>query len=94
MVDAKLDPYFAVTEAGDYYGPIMGFTGDKPAVFFRAPVNDGLRHVESPPHVFTEQPDGTLTITESIGCLRRPGQPGEGYTWHGYLTKGEWVVAP
>ena len=39
----------------------------------------GIRHVVSPPHVFTEQPDGSLEIRESI--LADTG-------WHGYLDAG------
>lgn len=79
-------------EPGDYVGPMDGYTGGKPAVFFRLPNHDGMpshvggiRHVTSPPHVFTEQPDGSLEIRESLGCDRQPnGQ----YAWHGYLDAG------
>jgi hypothetical protein len=83
---------------GDYCGPILGFTGDKPAVFFLkpnardtdAPPNArSMQHVVSPPHVFTEEPDGTLTITASISDRRANG--GESDGWHGYLTAGVWV---
>jgi len=66
-------------EPGDYCGPISGYSGDKPAVFFRLPDGSGIRHVVSPPHVFTEQPDGSLQIRESI--LAENG-------WHGYLDAG------
>lgn len=58
-------------EPGDYCGPLEGYTGGKPAVFFI--------HVASPPHVFTEQDDGSLEIRESI--LADTG-------WHGYLDAG------
>jgi hypothetical protein len=93
------DPYHLVTRPGDYYGPVMGFTGDVPAVFFLLPTatpsdprwggapQDGLHHVCSPPHVFTEERDGTLTIRESIGA-----GPGGNYYWHGYLTGGRWEL--
>jgi hypothetical protein len=83
---------------GDYYGPVMGYTGDKPSVFFLLPHarDEGVRgsdrathHVTSPPHVFTENEDGTLTITASI--LSHADAEGKG--WHGYLTAGEWVTA-
>jgi hypothetical protein len=64
----------------------MGYTGDKPAVFFKLPDDGtltpddyGLRHVVSPPHVFRECPDGSLEIRESI--LSNGG-------WHGYLDEG------
>lgn len=83
-------------EPGDYVGPIHGYTGEHPAVFFLKPNarDPGLppraravQHVTSPPHVFTEEPDGTLTITASISD-RAGGGPSDG--WHGYLTAGEW----
>lgn len=82
---------------GEYYGPVMGYTGEKPAVFFLKPnsrddnvIGRGrsIQHVVSPPHVFTEEPDGTLTIRQSIGDFAGPGSLGDG--WHGYLTKGVW----
>lgn len=75
-------------EPGDYCGPISGYTGGKPAVFFLLPnardddahpSERGVHHVVSPPHVFTEQPDGSLEIRESI--LSAGG-------WHGYLDEG------
>lgn len=77
-------------EPGDYCGPIEGYTGDKPAVFFIPPGHEvtetsfGIHHVCSPPHVFTEQPDGSLEIRESILS---------GGGWHGYLDVGHvWRV--
>lgn len=85
---------------GDYCGPLVGYTGDLPAVFFYKPnARDedappsarSLQHVCSPPHVFTENEDGTLTITASISDRRANGGPSDG--WHGYLTNGEWVLA-
>lgn len=71
-------------EPGDYCGPIDAYTGGKPAVFFLLPgarvdhVRYPLHHVVSPPHVFTEQPDGSLQIRESILTGG----------WHGYLDAG------
>jgi hypothetical protein len=82
---------------GDYWGPVTGFTGDKPAVLFLKPnANDSdaprrariVQHVVSPPHVFKENEDGTLTITPSISDL---ADRGESDGWHGFLTCGEWV---
>ena len=82
---------------GDYCGPVMGHSGDKPAVFFLLPNarDEGvhpreraLHHVTMPPHVFTEEPDGSLTITASILSVLP-----EGNGWHGYLTAGKWVGA-
>lgn len=77
-------------EPGDYCGPMRGYTGPKPCVWFMLPAEvpvkaRGLRHVVSPPHVFTEQPDGSLEIRESLGCERSPAG---GYVWHGYLDAG------
>ncbi len=90
----------ALEEAGDYCGPLIGFTHDKPAVFFLKPNSRdpdahkrarSVQHVISPPHVFTENPDGTLTITASIGDTNGSGSESDG--WHGYLTAGEWIKA-
>lgn len=81
----------AVKNAGDYCG--IGVVNGNPAVAFLLPnardenVHGGRRsicHCESPPHSFTEEPDGTLTIRASILSETKDG------TWHGYLTKGEW----
>jgi len=85
---------------GEYFGPVKGYTGDKPAVFFLKPnARDknapprarSIQHVVSPPHVFTEEADGSLTITASLGDFNGAGSQSDG--WHGYLTKGQWVKA-
>jgi hypothetical protein len=82
---------------GDYIGPVVGYTADKPAVFFLKPnardpdaprVARSVHHVTSPPHTFTEEPDGTLTIRASLGDTR--GGNGESDGWHGFLTHGFW----
>lgn len=82
---------------GDYCGPVTGYTGDKPMVTFLkpnardddAPPNArSVQHVTSPPHTFTEEPDGTLTIAASISDRRRGGSESDG--WHGYLERGVW----
>lgn len=87
----------AIEQPGDYAGPVMGFTADKPAVFFLKPnsrdpdapkIARAIHHVISPPHTFTEEPDGTLTIRASIGDTHGPNSESDG--WHGFLTKGEW----
>lgn len=90
---------------GEYCGPIMGYTGDKPMVSFLKPnARDAdapasarsIQHVVSPPHVFTEEPDGTLTISASIGDLHTTGKDAAGNDvresdgWHGYLERGVW----
>lgn len=83
------DPYWKLTQPGDYYGPVYGFSGDRPAVFYLLPVEGRvLAHVCSPPHVFTEEEDGSLTIRESI--LSRWGDETGDKSWHGYLTNGVW----
>ena len=93
-VDGKM---MVPTEPGDYCGPIRGYTGDKPAVFFLKPnARDegahknarGIQHVASPPHTFTEEADGSLTISPSIGDTRGGGSESDG--WHGYLENGIW----
>lgn len=80
---------------GDYCGPVN--TGSKPTVFFLKPNSRDpgvpwiarlIQHVTSPPHVFTEMPDGSLEIRESISD-RRSRQPELGSDgWHGYLDRG------
>lgn len=82
-------------EPGDYVGPLVGYTGEKPSVYFRLPVESehrdaGLRHITSPPHTFIEEDDGTLTVEPSILAVRPAGQGGG---WHGFLRHGEWSGA-
>lgn len=95
--DGKLPP---IEQPGDYCGPIMGYTGDKPAVFFLKPnARDAdapkrarsVQYVVSPPHTFTEEADGSLTIAASIGDYAGPDSESDG--WHGFLRKGEWSKA-
>jgi hypothetical protein len=95
VIDGKAQ-FPLLEQPGDYAGPVMGFSGPVPAVFFLKPnARDpnapkcarAIQHVVSPPHVFTEEPDGTLTITASIGDMH--GSQSDGY--HCYLTKGEWI---
>lgn len=79
----------AVIEAGNgsYCGP-----DNERRVYFRLPNGaNGVFHCKEPPHKFTEEPDGTLTITASI--LATWGHADGDHTWHGYLTKGEWIQA-
>lgn len=87
-------------EPGDYCGPIVGYTGEKPAVFFLKPnARDpdaprparSVHHVCSPPHVFRECPDGSLEIRESISDQKAHAQSdgaGQSDGWHGYLDEG------
>ena len=91
------DPYLLVKDAGDYCGPVMGYSGPVPAVFFLLPIAKDkeapdpgarcLHHVCSPPHVFKEESDGSLTIRESIGA-----GPSGNYYYHGYLNHGCWEL--
>lgn len=80
---------------GDYCGPVMGYTGDLPAVFFLKPnarESDApprarsVQHVTAPPHTFRECPDGSLEIRASISDLARGGSESDG--WHGFLNEG------
>lgn len=90
------DPVAVLKDAGDYCGPDRGQrTGGIPAVWFLLPIARdpgvpsearALHHVLSPPHVFRVEPDGSLTIRESIGAGHA------GYYWHGYLTEGRWEL--
>ena len=82
-------------QPGDYCGPVMGYTGKKPAVFFLKPnARDAdapprarsVQHVVSPPHTFRECPDGSLEIRNSIGDTAGPGSESDG--WHGFLDEG------
>lgn len=84
-------------QPGDYCGPVTGYNGGKPAVYFLKPnARDddapaearSVQFVLSPPHTFTEEDDGSLTITASISDVKRGGGSSDG--WHGYLTKGVW----
>lgn len=77
-------------EPGDYCGPVIGYTGDIPAVFFlppnaKAPGVEarcrGVNHVVSPPHVFRECRDGSLEIRESIGLPCCHCYLDEGHSW-------------
>lgn len=81
------------TQPGDYMGPVMGYTGEKPAVFFLKPnardadsprVARSIQHVVSPPHTFRECADGSLEIRNSLGADH--GGVSDG--WHGYLDEG------
>lgn len=98
-VDGKVVPTIPIDEMqpGDYCGPIKGWTGDAPAVFFLKPnARDAdappearsMQHVCQPPHLFTEHADGTLTISPSISDRKRGGSDSDG--WHGYLERGVW----
>jgi hypothetical protein len=80
-------------EPGDYMGPITGYTGDLPAVFFLKPnardpgvrpIARSIQHVVSPPHTYRECSDGSLEIRASLGDMHDGVSDG----WHGYLDEG------
>jgi hypothetical protein len=76
----------------DYYGPTTEFT-HHPSVFFLKPnahdsgVRGGIQHCSMPPHIFSENDDGSLTISPSISDTIRGGAS-DG--WHGFLENGIW----
>lgn len=93
-----------LTRPGDYFGPVSGHTGDRPAVMFlKSNARDiganararSVQHVCSPPHTFRECGDGSLEIRASIGNLERgdkTGRTDDG--WHGWLDEGHmWRLA-
>lgn len=97
--DAAGKPIFTTpTAPGEYWGPVRGMTsGDIPAVMFLKPNSRdadaprrarSVQHICSPPHTFTEEPDGSLTVSPSISD--RPSHGGDSDGWHGYLEKGRW----
>jgi hypothetical protein len=100
VIGRRVDAISAINQPGDYFGPVVGYTGDLPAAFFLKPNardegvplrSRSVQHVVSPPHTFTENPDGTLTIAPSISNLSRGdvgGASDDG--WHGYLENGVW----
>lgn len=97
LIGRRVKSIEAIERPGDYFGPVMGYTGDRPAVFFLLPnardkdAKGGQRsvhHVTSPPHQFRECEDGSLEIRESI-LTRNARQDGTvNWQWHGYLDEG------
>ncbi len=87
-------------QPGDYTLPVKGYTGDKLATFFLKPNSRdegvppfarSVQHVTFPPHEYTIESDGTLTISPSISDKRTGSDVSDG--WHGYLRKGVWELA-
>lgn len=92
------------SQPGDYVGPVYGYTGDVPAVFFLKPnardpaaprIARVIQHVVSPPHTFRECADGSLEIRASIGDMHSIGSIGDMHGtdrvsdgWHGHLNEG------
>jgi hypothetical protein len=88
MIGRRVASIGEIERPGDYFGPVMGYTGDKEACFFlkpnardegAPPRSRSVQHVTFPPHTYRECPDGSLEIRASIGA-----QP----WWHGYLDEG------
>lgn len=98
MIGRRVKTIEEIERPGDYCGAIMGYTGDKPAVFYMLPipkeelVNAGIQravhHVVSPPHQFRECADGSLEIRESILTRQSHAEPNKSWSWHGYLDEG------
>ncbi len=96
-----IDPSSVLRSAGDYCGPDDGrYSAGIPSVWFLLPIardtdaKGGTRSVHrcaSPPHVFIEEPNGSLTIRESIGAYGWNDRAA-GYVWHGFLTEGRWEL--
>lgn len=102
MQGRRVQKVIDIKEPGDYTGPVVGYTGDKPAVFFLKPnARDEdvlprarvVQHciIDAGYHSCEEHEDGTITITPSIGATVRGGGPETSDGWHGYLRHGEWV---
>lgn len=93
MTGRRVATLAEIERAGDYCGPITGYTGDKEACMFLLPTacdknaspgERSLHHVTFPPHTYRECPDGSLEIRASIGA----------FPWHGYLDEGHrWTTA-
>jgi hypothetical protein len=97
MVGRRVKSMAEIERPGDYFGPTMDYTNDRPAVFFLLPNarDEGARgsqrsvhHVCSPPHVFRECSDGSLEIRESILTTHNNADPTRSWSWHGYLDEG------
>lgn len=89
----------ALTRPGDYCGPITGFIGKLPTVFFLKPNSHDkaatrrarcIQHVTSPPYTFVEEKDGSLSIKEIINDMSIHNGRRVSDGWRGFLTKGEW----
>lgn len=93
MIGRRVSNLGEVERPGDYCGPIVGFTGDKPACFYIVPNHTcplvHLSHVTFPPHSCRECPDGSLEIRASIGHqVDNRCKDGSARAWHGYLDEG------
>ena len=104
MIGRRVTSMTEIERAGDYFGPVKGYTGDLEACFFLKPNarDDGVparsrsvQHVCFPPHTYRECPDGSLEIRPSISNLLSrdtTGQSDDG--WHGWLDEGHvWRLA-
>jgi hypothetical protein len=100
MIGRRVQSIAEIEQPGDYFGPTTAYTSElAPAVFFLKPnARDenaprrarSVQHACSPPHTFTEHPDGSLSIQPSIGAYVRdaPHTPEFCDGWHGFLDEG------
>ena len=95
--NGRLPPGYVTTpgnwQPGDYCGPLLGYTGDRPCVMYRLP-DGAFGHVTSPPHSFRECADGSLEIRPSILHLASTdADPDPPVAFHGSLDEGHhWRV--
>jgi len=98
LVDGKIDRWPELP--GDYVGPVKGYSGDVEAMFFLLPIARdvgvepsarSVHHITFPPHRYTEFPDGSVQVRESIASKGAAGVT----IWHGYLDEHhEWRTLP
>lgn len=88
MIGRRVSSIKDLEQPGDYFGPAMGYTGNKLALFFLLPNSRdegcpagqrSVHHVTFPPHTYRECADGSVEIRASIGAMPY---------WHGYLDEG------
>lgn len=96
LIGRRVKTIEEIEKPGDYCGPIKGYTGDKPAVFFLLPTardkdakggQRSVHHVTFPPHTYRECSDGSLEIRASI-LSRGTNANYHTWEWHGYLDEG------
>jgi hypothetical protein len=93
MIGRRVFSFSEIEKPGDYYGPVI-FDGVLVCWFLKPNARDpdvhprarSIQHVNFPPHVYRECPDGSLEIRESIGDTAGPQKESDG--WHGYLDEG------
>lgn len=95
IIGRRVSSMADIVHPGDYFGPTTEYTGGVPAVFFLKPNSRdadapararSVHHCCSPPHTFTENDDGSLTIHPSISDTVQGSDISDG--WHGFLEAG------